>query len=425
MIYRRGIVVSFLLLLAFSGCKVSHPVSSRQNLAYLYRPGATSLHPRFIVYHNSDSSSNLMLKIYPSELLFNKANAEDKYKAWLSIQYRSRELGRGGAIIDSASLEFPLEATKLDKPFIANISLTTEPGREYVVEIVSMDRLRKRAVQSFVFVDRSSEINSQDFFAMDGSGRGLLFNPVVDSTVSFNVYYPKHTIDSLTVKYYRPDTRTPYPPNLLLSIPLDLVREDSLWHIKAMATKALSLDKKGIYQFLLSEEDEKGYTMYNFGTNFPMVKTPEQMIDPLVYLASDSEMDMMRKNESAKIAVDNFWLNAGSDINRSKELIRIYYNRVFYANYYFTSFKEGWSTDRGMIYLVYGPPGTMYKTPDQERWIYGKENSENELEFVFVKTSNPLSDNVFRLRRTADLNSKWIQAVRAWRQGSVFLPEND
>ncbi len=422
---RNGFALILLILLMFFGCKTYEPVTKGQNLAYLYRPGATSLHPRFVVYHNSDSTSKLMVMVYPTELLFNKANEDGDYKAWLSIQYRSREIGSGRALSDSAILEFPLEISGLDKPFITNISLKTKAQKEYIVEVVTMDRLRKRAVQSFIFVDKTSETNSQNFFALKQSSRSLLFNPVVDSLLKFIIYSPKLTFDSLFVRYYKPDTRIPYPPNLLLSTSLFLERADSSWKIGVFKSEGISLTNMGIYQFLQNENDKQGYNMYYFGEHFPMVKTPEQMIGPLIYLADDKEMRALRNNESAKIAVDNFWLEAGNDINRAKELIRIYYNRVFYSNYYFTSFKEGWSTDRGMIYLIYGPPGTMYKTATQERWIYGKEYSNNNIEFIFKKINHPLSNSVFRLQRSADLNSKWVQAVRAWRQGRVFILENE
>ena len=39
---------------------------------------------------------------------------------------------------------------------------------------------------------------------------------------------------------------------------------------------------------------------------------------------------------------------------KAKSLIAIYYNRIQNANLHFTTFKEGWKTDRGMIYVVFG-----------------------------------------------------------------------
>ena len=62
-----------------------------------------------------------------------------------------------------------------------------------------------------------------------------------------------------------------------------------------------------------------------------------------------------------KVALDDFWIKCGGNIDKARELIRIYYTRVFYSNYYFTSYKEGWRSERGMIYIIYGPPDKVYK----------------------------------------------------------------
>lgn len=394
-----------------------------QNLSYLYNPGASTLHPRYMVYHNNASTTNLMVKVYPVELLFNQANEGGTYQAWLSIRYRSFELGTNRILIDSASLEFPLQMEGLKKEFVTNISLKTQDSKEYLVEVVVMDRLRKTAVQSFIPIDRTSEFNSQNFMILNNRTRSVIFNPVVDSNMVFNVYYPKKTIDTLYVRYYKPDERIPYTPNLLITSPTTLGDPDTSWIVPYWDTLGIRINKEGIYQYSIDSLAETGSNIYYFGQYYPSVKEPEQLIDPLIYLLSDSELAEMKQQEIAKLAIDNFWLKAGGEINRSKELIRIYYNRVLYANYFFSSFKEGWRTDRGMIYIIYGPPTGLYKTPSQERWVYG--DGENSLSFVFQKMDSPLSYNVYRLQRSDDLNSKWVQAVRSWRQGNIFIVTND
>ncbi len=407
-------------------CKTYNPqISSGQNLSYLYKPGASSLHPRFLVYHNSDSTTNLMVKVYPVELLFNQANDKGTYQAWLSIKYRSFEIGRGRLMVDSASLEFPLRLEGLKKEFVTNITLKTEPLKKYIIEVVIMDRLRRSAVQSFISVDRSSETNSQNFLVLDHLSRSMIFNPVIDSNMMFDVYFSRKTFDTLYVRYYKPDIRIPYSPNLLIPTPFTLDEPDSVWIMPYWDTVGIRINRKGIYQYVIDPEDRSGCNIYYLGEHYPSVKTPEQLVDPLIYLLSDNEMRKMKKQESAKLAVDNYWLEAAGDIDRAKELIRIYYNRVLYANYYFTSFKEGWRTDRGMIYIIYGPPGSLYKTPAEERWVYGKEFSDNKIQFTFRKMDSPFSQNVYRLQRTADLTSRWGQAVRSWRQGNIFIVKNE
>jgi len=417
-----------LVLCVFWGCGSSSEtasISPGQNLAYLYRPGASSLHPRFLIYHNSDTTSNLMVKVYPVELLFNQANEDGVFKAWLSIRYRVFEVGRVRYLVDSAALEFPLELEGLNKDFVTNMTIRTEPNKEYVVEVVTMDRLRKSAVQNFIPIDKRSETNSQNFLVMSHFSREIIFNPVVDSNLVFDVFFPKRTLDTLYVNYYEPDARIPYSPNLLIPTNLTLDDPDSSWLMTYWDTIGMRINKPGIYQYLIDADDEAGCNIYYFNEHYPSVTTPELLLEPLIYLVSESEMAEMRNQPNLKLAVDNFWLKAASDINRAKELIRIYYNRVLYANYYFTSFKEGWRTDRGMIYIIYGPPSALYKTPTQERWVYGKETSENKIEFTFDRYDSPFSHNAYRLQRSEGLTSRWVQAIRVWRQGNIFIVEND
>lgn len=422
-VFLTGLVVVFL---GFTGCKVVQQSSNEgQNLAYLYNPGTVSLHPRFMVYHNSDSTSNLMVKVYPVELLFNQANKEGAFKAWLGIRYRVFELGYGRTLVDSSALEFPLELKGLKKSFVTNIQIKTKPGNQYMVEVVAMDRLRKTAVQSFIFVDRTSPVNSQNFMVLDHFNRSIIFNPVVDSNRVFNVYFPKKTIDTLYVRYYAEFSKIPYPPNLLIQTPANLGEPDSTWVLPYWDSVGIRVVKRGIYQFLVNEEDKEGCDIYYFGESFPSVKVAEDLIEPLVYLLSDQEMAKIREQPDPKLAADNFWLSAAGDMDRAKELIRIYYNRVLYANYYFTSFREGWQTDRGMIYLIYGPPTSLYKTPEREKWVYGKNSSKNKIIFNFKRVDNFFSQNVYLLQRSQDLNSRWVQAIRAWRQGNVFMVDNE
>ena len=96
------------------------------------------------------------------------------------------------------------------------------------------------------------------------------------------------------------------------------------------------------------------------------------MIEPLAYLASADEISVIRSAPKPKAALDEFWIKCGGNVEKARELIRIYYTRVLYSNYYFTSYKEGWRTERGMIYIIYGPPDKVYKTTEGESWGYKK-----------------------------------------------------
>jgi GWxTD domain-containing protein len=128
----------------------------------------------------------------------------------------------------------------------------------------------------------------------------------------------------------------------------------------------------------------------------------------------------MANNRNTKAAVDSFWIAAGGSQDRARELIRKFYNRVEDSNKYFSSYLEGWKSDRGLVYIVYGPPNIVYKSSDSENWIYGEENNFNSLSFTFLKVINPFTDNDYRLERSQIFKTSWMNAVEMWRQGRVY-----
>ncbi|MBI3189037.1 MAG: GWxTD domain-containing protein, partial [Ignavibacteriales bacterium] len=72
-----------------------------------------------------------------------------------------------------------------------------------------------------------------------------------------------------------------------------------------------------------------------------------------------------------------------TDVN---EMMMEYYQRVEYSNKNFSHYQEGWKTDRGNVYIVFGEPNNIERHPfdidakPYEVWSYFEMNRE----FVFV-----------------------------------------
>jgi hypothetical protein len=120
--------------------------------------------------------------------------------------------------------------------------------------------------------------------------------------------------------------------------------------------------------------------------------------------------------------VDNFWLKLGNSVEKSRELIRIYYNRVVYSNLYFTSNKEGWKTDQGMIFILFGPPSRIRMTGNGERWYYFARRRTNPIEFRFDRKADIFSNQNMVWEKTTESQVFWNEAVRSWRNGKVYSP---
>ena len=103
----------------------------------------------------------------------------------------------------------------------------------------------------------------------------------------------------------------------------------------------------------------------------------------------------------------------------AKQIIKSYYKRVADANKLFSTYKEGWKTDRGVIYIVFGPPSIVYRSMQGESWTYGEESNYRSLTFNFTMINNPFTNNDFTLERTTVYKNPWYRAVDSWRQGKV------
>ncbi len=419
----RGILYIILIGLVtvlFHSCNTVTKIRHDSNLAYIYNPGRATIHPRYKVYHDNDNQSTLFVKVYPIELLFNMANPEGIYRAELGVYYRLYDLTVGRIVVDSGFVKYPVSMHNVKREFIASIPIKAEKAHTYNLEVIVRDILRNKAVQSFIIVDKTSEFNRQNFIVIDHKSRVQVFNPIVDSSLVLCILYPKKEIDTLYFRYFKDKSKIPAPPSFIIpSGSMDL-EPDSVWSTPYSDTSILKFPVQGIYQVGISPDRLEGYSFTYFGEYFPSVKTPEEMIKPLVYLASQSEIRRLLSDPIPKLAVDNFWLESASNIEKARELIRIYYNRVLYANYFFASYKEGWKTDRGMIYIVYGPPDEVFKNDEEEKWAFGTKKSSPRISFSFKKVNNPFTQNDFILRRNAETKTMWDQAVASWRNGNTF-----
>ena len=144
---------------------------------------------------------------------------------------------------------------------------------------------------------------------------------------------------------------------------------------------------------------------------------------PLRYLTTNeeySEISGATDDSTMKYMADAFWLRNAGSIERGQYLVEQFYSRVESANKFFTSFVPGWKTDRGLVYIIFGPPSAIYKDGISELWIYGNENSSLNHNYTFVKVNNPFTENDYQLKRKSEYRYGWGRAIEAWRNGQVY-----
>lgn len=433
--YKTVMFLAAGLMFLFMACSTTKTAVDSKDLSYIYNPLRVSINPRYSVFNKSDNESVLSVKFFTSDLYFTEANPSGVPMAMMFISVRLYNISMGRTLSDTAF--YNLDIVKDDKreEYLYKIPLRIEKGMQYVADVKVMDKIRQVMVQAFVPFNTTSETNRYNFYAQGNFLKNELLQPVIRKDEYINLIYGRTRPDSLYISFYPDISDIPYPPSMVLPERPVPSEPDTIVAVLYSDTLPLMFPRKGIFFCTVGRELTEGYTFYNFGPNFPTLKTAEEMIEPLGYLASADEMEDMKNSEKPKMALDDFWLSCGGNVERARELIRIYYTRTLYANYYFTSSREGWRTDRGMIYILYGPPDKLYKSNDEESWGYkrpvvrsrwGSRYSVREeyLFFNFKKRENKFTDNEYSLSRSETVVSYWDQAVRAWRNGIVFRLDN-
>jgi len=92
----------------------------------------------------------------------------------------------------------------------------------------------------------------------------------------------------------------------------------------------------------------------------------DEAIKQLRYIASPGEIQRMLKAplDEKRVMFREFWKKKDPSPNTPEnELMDEYYRRVAYTIENFSSVRVGWKTDRGMVYIIFGPPDEVEKGP--------------------------------------------------------------
>ena len=145
------------------------------------------------------------------------------------------------------------------------------------------------------------------------------------------------------------------------------MKADSTYAISA--NTPITFDQKGLYLVQKDTNAAEGFA-FRIENDYPRLAKVESLADPLVYICTKQEFARVKEAKGDKKAFDRVILGITGSPDRAKDFMRNYYKRVEWANSYFTSYKEGWKTDRGMIYILFGLPDELYKFADREIWTY-------------------------------------------------------
>lgn len=348
----------------------------------------------------------LFTKVAFDELQF--IQEEDHYRAGyeVSISVLNQDEDQVDfKIVNKKVRAYEFERTNSPKDFsLAEVEFKLEPGT-YDLLINLMDTESKKSGQRKIQVvvpdyDSSSlemsELLLIDYAMMDSTGKIVTrpnvlanFGETQESLFLWFEIYSRNEGDSVRVTYRiknMKDDRLREKEHYKL---LEGERTENVVEIPRGDLKS------GRYNLEVEVDDDDSsvkrtrvFTIRWIG--MPTLATDlNKAIEQMKHIAKGSYIKKMKKakEDEKRRLFEEFWRELDPTPGTLKnELMEEYYRRVEYADVNFASYREGWKTDRGMLYIVLGPPDDIdrssYDLPRRPRevWYYYKIDRV----FVFI-----------------------------------------
>ncbi len=403
-----------------TGCTGIHKISNT-NLAPLYHESKTRQGVEFFVYHFNQDSSRLCLKIPLNKVSF-KRNESGVLESQLSLQMLVFSSYETKKITDSLRAVFKIAFSTDTNVYVLKSFVFKRPRLQTSVMQVSLNDLVSHSTILKIMELTHSAQSAESFLIIKQEEDAPAFETVFGKNISIKIVCSNNSNPLFVNKYNRnfPLAVPPFSnqtPSTFFNSP------DSIFVLAPSYEHSFSLNNKGYYYFRFDTLDKAGLTLARFDDDYPAFTKAHNLSEPLRYLTSNEEYGKILNAEDKKEAIDDFWLEVSGSRERARFLIKSFYGRAQAANVLFTSYLEGWKSDRGMIYLVFGPPQVVYRSDEGEYWDYGNFDGYGSLNFSFIKKDNPLTTNDYVLVRKPMYKPVWYLAVENWRQGRIRAEE--
>lgn len=242
------------------------------------------------------------------------------------------------------------------------------------------------------------------------AANGIVSKPYISSKSEYTIHGSRSK-NTLHVSFYKNIFNPASPPFVESESTVDrFLFHDSTFTVNN--EQKIKFTSHGLY---LLQEDTTGVEGLAFRSGseaYPKYTRVEDLVNPLIYVCALEEFTELKNTKGDKAKFDKVILNITKDKDRAKNFMRSYFRKVELANLYFSSYKEGWKTDRGMIYLIYGVPDEVIKNGLNETWNY----KSNKQSFSFVKTGSVYDPDYFVLIRERRYTESWYTTVDLWRK---------
>ncbi len=415
------LVINMMLLIGCSKVtRISHV-----NMAHGYHEKKSNINVSYLVSHIDKELSLVQFKVPADQLLYVRDARENFYLAGYQITvslYDSYDQGghlytQEHSFTDTLYLD---ESRSVENEF----TLAVPTGKSYTLLFLFED-INRRLTENFLVRTDKKSILSEAFFSLSAVSDSSMHHPpfFLNPQKEFILTHAQDKDFSLEVQRFSLINETPGAPYVTPGENKDEEAEelhftsDSIYQVDFSGGAAsIQLPGNGLYRFSEPGDPELGFSIKSFWKGFPHLPDNDTLLFPLRYITSSHEFDALFSLGDAHLAAERFWAKSTGNPERATTLMQRYNQRVEDANALFSSFVPGWQTDKGMIYIIFGPPDMVFHQNDGETWHYIEGFNSPGAEFHFLKIDNILSDNHYRLERKSDYRRNWNHAVDRWRR---------
>ena len=284
--------------------------------------------------------------------------------------------------------------------------------KQYALELLLYSSSDKKAYSDAIWVDKTI-INEQTLHVFDKNNIAFLKKYItINDGLKFN---SSNTDSPIYIKYFDDNYKPAPPPQVsktLIFSPLKGAKNT----LQIPQNEIFTFVKEGLYFVHTDPTSENGIFIKVVDTDYPKLTKAADLTLSIRYITKNDEyVRLTSKNTDSKDELDRFWLARAENKERARALIRLYYSRVQLSNEYFTSYKEGWKTDRGIIFTIFGKPTRIQKTENSEYWYYKRTAYRNFVDFTFNK-----KNGTHILNRNPMLEQAWGTEIYTWRNGEVM-----
>ncbi len=333
---------------------------------------------------------------------------ESRDSAVLYVQADSDEFEISIIAYSAADRKLILAEEKriVDGMSLSSARLPFRVRQDYYLSLVIRDLDTGRIFRDAFYVDKSKASSG---ILMKNDQEGVLVKPYTDLMSEWNISH--HRAERLWVKYFDKEFRPAAPPFSDRGYKFN-PKKNFREVVSIENGGAIQLEGEGLYFIQTDTAFYDGLFVNVRKSKYPRITSVSKMVESTRYITKLEEYQQVIGAKDMKDAIDEFWLGRAKDKEFAKNLIKTYYSRVQIANRDFTTYKEGWKTDRGMLSIIFGMPDEIHKKKEGEIWSYRAAAKRNSVRFEFKERHGQTL-----LVRMEYFKRPWDVEVYDWRKG--------